>query len=158
MPTKTPIGPADYDKVKKLHAKGLSRNEIARKTGRSGRSVSRIAAQLGLTFERGEQVKAATEARKIDAKARRAALAVALAEDAERLRQQLWAPCIAYNFGGKDNTFEQARLDEPSFADKAKIMSAIGIAVDRSVKLDAYDKVDETMSTFDLWLASMGGA
>ncbi|MDN5669966.1 MAG: hypothetical protein L0G87_16395, partial [Renibacterium salmoninarum] len=42
-------------------------------------------------------------------------------------------------FGGKDNTLNETLLDEPLFADKKNILSAVGIAVDRVVKLDALD-------------------
>jgi AraC-like DNA-binding protein len=134
-----PVTDADRRLVAELHAEGLSRNEIARRIHRSGRTVSRIADELGLSFERGEQVQAATEARKVDARSRRARLALALLEDAERLRQQLFAACTVWNFGGKDNSFESQLIDEPSFRDKREIMSAIGIAIDRSVRLDEYD-------------------
>jgi len=151
----TPIGPEDHDAVRRLHAEGKSRNAIAREIGRSGHTVSKIAAQLGLSFERGEMIRAATEARIIDGRARRAALALALLEDAERLRQQLFAPMTAFNFGGKDNTYEEHEIPEPTLRDKRDLMNAVGIAIDRSVKLDAYDKIDESLSGIDAWLTAM---
>ncbi len=134
-----PVTDADRRQVADLHAQGCSRNEIARRTGRSGRTVSRIAEALGLTFERGEQVRQATEARKVDARARRAALALALLDDAERLRRQLWEPAQYIDHGGKD--FIQVRwvLAEPTAADKRNLMQAVGLAVDRAVRLDEYD-------------------
>lgn len=138
--TQRPVGKADRDQVAALHAKGLSRNEIARQIGRSGRTVSRIAADLGITFERSPMVAAAAEAKRIDAKARRAQLALALLDDAARLREQLWTPCKVYNFGGRDNTYNETTLDEPSFRDKREIMIAACAAAERSVKLDEYDR------------------
>lgn len=135
-----PVGDDDRDRVRQLHAQGHTRNEIARQTGRSGRTVSRLAAEMGLTFERGDQVRAATAARKVDAKARRAALSVALLEDAERLRRSLWEACTVYNFGGKDNTFNQALVDQPSFRDQRDIMAAVVTASNGSLKLDEYDR------------------
>ncbi|MGI5178662.1 helix-turn-helix domain-containing protein [Dactylosporangium sp. CA-152071] len=139
MTDRRPVTDHDRDQVRALHAQGLSRNEIARQIGRSGKTVSNIAKAAGLTFERGPEVAAATEARKVDAKARRAALALALLDDAERLRKQLFAPCTVYSFGGRDNTFEQALIEEPSFRDKRDLMQAVSTAIDRSVKLDEYD-------------------
>ncbi|MET0492905.1 MAG: helix-turn-helix domain-containing protein [Actinoplanes sp.] len=133
-----PVTDEDRRQVAELHARGKSRNFIAATLGRSGRTVSRIAADLGLTFERSRTA-AATVAKQADAKSRRAALALALLDDAERLRGQLFAACTVFNFGGKDNTFEQALINEPTFADKRNIMQAIGVAVDRAVKLDEYD-------------------
>lgn len=152
-----PIGDHDREQVEALHAEGLSRNEIARRIKRSGRTVSRIAEELGLTFERGEQVKAATEARKLDAKARRAALAVALLDDAERLRQAVWAETKVFNFGGRDNTYAEQSLDEPPHADKLRLIQAAGIAVSKSLDLDKYDRTDEALSGVDAWLAAMTG-
>lgn len=147
----------DHDDVKRLHAEGLSRNEIMRRTGRSGRTVSRIADEHGLSFERGEMVRAATEAKKIDAKAKRAALADKLLDDAERLRLQLWLPAHVYNFGGKENTYEEATIDRPTFADQRNIIQAISVAANASLKLDEYDRADGDLTGLDAWLAHMTG-
>lgn len=152
-----PVGDQDRDQVQALHAQGLSRNDIARKMGRSGRTVSRIADALGLTFERGEKTRAATEARKADAKVRRAALALALLEDAERLRQAMWAETRVFNFGGRDNTFAEQTLTEPPHADKLRLMQAAGVAIDKAVNLDKYDRVDDSLNGVDAWLAAMTG-
>jgi hypothetical protein len=67
--------------------------------------------------------------------ARRVQLAERLHDDAERLREQLWAPCITGAFGGKDNVWSQKSLPQPLFGDQRQILSAVGIAVDRSLKL-----------------------
>lgn len=66
--------------------------------------VSKIAKELGLSFNR-EATAAATEAKVIDAKARRAQLMHDLLDDAERLRQQLFALATLHSFGGKDHTY-----------------------------------------------------
>lgn len=136
-----PITQADFDAVARLHAEGKSRNQIVRELRRSCHTVSRIAAELGLSFDRGNDpnLRKATEARKADARAKRAALANALLDDAERLRQQLFAPTITFNIGGKDNTYTEHPIPEPTFRDKRDIMHAVGIAVDRAVRLDEYD-------------------
>lgn len=161
MPRPTPVTDEDRRRVRELHTQGLSRNAIARRIHRSGRTVSRIADDLGLTFERGEQVKAATEARKVDARAKRAALAVALLDDADRLRQQLWQPAHYVDHGGKE--FERAdwTMPEPTFADKRNIMQATGVAVDRAVKLDEYDAdpgIDAAKSMLGALAAGLGAA
>ncbi|WP_051778789.1 helix-turn-helix domain-containing protein [Streptomyces sp. NRRL S-241] len=70
-----PITDADREAVRRLHAEGKSRNAIARETGRSAATVSKIAAAEGLTFSGGARVAAATEARRADAAARRDQLA-----------------------------------------------------------------------------------
>ncbi|MFI1182600.1 helix-turn-helix domain-containing protein [Streptomyces sp. NPDC020799] len=70
-----PIRDRDRKRVRELHAEGKSRNAIARATKRSAATVSKIAAQEGLTFSGGARVAAATEARRADAAARREQLA-----------------------------------------------------------------------------------
>ncbi|GGY28050.1 helix-turn-helix domain-containing protein [Streptomyces xanthochromogenes] len=70
-----PITDADREAVRRLHAEGKSRNAIARETGRSAATVSKIAAEQGLAFSGGARVAAATQARTADATARRERLA-----------------------------------------------------------------------------------
>ncbi len=135
----SPITDAERDQVRKLHAQDYGRNKISELTGIHARRVSAIAKDLGLTFRRGPRVAAATEARKADAASRRAALALALLDDAERLRKQLWEPATIHNFGGRDNTYNSHQLDEPLFGDKLKISQATGVLIDRSLRLTDYD-------------------
>jgi transposase-like protein len=70
-----PITDSDREAVRRLHAEGKSRNQIARETGRSAATVSKIAAEAGLAFSGGARVAAATEAVRADAAARREQLA-----------------------------------------------------------------------------------
>ncbi|WKU03741.1 helix-turn-helix domain-containing protein [Micromonospora sp. HUAS LYJ1] len=156
MPRGRPVTQDDYDRVRALHAEGLSRNAIGRQLRRSGKTISEIAVELGLTFDR-TQTKVATEARVADAKAKRAALALDLLDDAARLRQQLWEQASYVDHGGKEYFRVDWTLKEPTFADKQRILSSVGIAVDRAVKLDEYDKADASVSGVDAWLAAMTG-
>lgn len=138
MATPRPWTTDDDTNLTSLHADGATLTAAARTMGRSKATVSRHAARLGLTWDRAATA-AATEAKVLDAKARRAQLQLDLLGDAERLRSQLWQPTVVFNFGGKDNTYNETRLTEPTFADKLKIVQAAGIAVDRSLKLDLHD-------------------
>jgi hypothetical protein len=132
-----PIDAKDRAAVRRLHKQGKSRNDIARAIKRSPSTVSKIAAQFTppLTFERGAEVVAATEARRIDLAARRVALAEQLHQDAEKLRTQLWEPCVHGAFGGKENVWSQVDLDRPLFADQRNILAATGTAIQQSLKL-----------------------
>lgn len=152
-----PVTDADREAVKTLHARGLARNAIARELQRSPETISKLARQMGLTFVRAPEVAAATEARKIDSRARRAAIAQGLLEDVERLRAQLFAPARVHNFGGKDNSYNEHMLEQPPFRDQYYLMGAIGNALDRAVRLDAYDKAEGAGADIDLWLAAMAG-
>jgi transposase len=130
-----PIDAKDRAAVKRLHRQGKSRNDIARAIKRSPSTVSKIATALGLSFERGAEVVAATEARRIDLAARRVTLAEQLHQDAEKLREQLWKPCTVGAFGGKDNVWSQTTLEQPTFPDQRNILAATGTAIQQSLKL-----------------------
>jgi hypothetical protein len=130
-----PIDAKDRAAVRRLHKQGKTRNDIARAIKRSPSTVTKIAKELGLTFERGAEVVAATEARRIDLAARRVALAEQLHQDAEKLRTQLWEPCVHGAFGGKENVWSQVDLDRPLFADQRNILAATGTAIQQSLKL-----------------------
>lgn len=125
-------------RVSDLHAQGLGRNAIARELGIGGGTVGRMAAALGLTFDRTATHRA-TVARQVDLAALRAELTEGLLRDAARLRAEMWAPAKVFNFGGKDNTYEERTVEQPPFADKLKIMQATGIAVTHALKLEAVD-------------------
>lgn len=68
-----PFTEKERNTLRRLHAEGKSRNQIATLMRRSSRTISVYAEQLGLTFDRTKTA-VATEARKTDAKARRAAI------------------------------------------------------------------------------------
>lgn len=132
--TPRPVTEEDEEQVRLLHAEGLSRNEIARRMKRSGRTITVIAQDLGLSFDR-TATEEATRARSADLAEKRTILAEALIEDAMRLTEQMWAPSIIYNFGGKENTYEERPVDEPPADGKRQLMAAAGAAIDRSLKL-----------------------
>lgn len=74
--------------VRSLHAEGLGRNEIARRLTRSPRTISVLAEELGLNFDRTATA-VATQARVIDARARRVALIERYNEHAHRALDRL---------------------------------------------------------------------
>lgn len=156
-----PITEEDHRRVRELHAQGLSRNAIAREMGRSARTVSRIAEEHQLTFVRGPQVRAATEAKKVDAAARRARLQVDMLAAAEKLLLQMFAPAKVYNFGGKENTYEEQLHDEPPFRDKRDIASALTQLVTGSARLAELDKgagVENAKSMLGALAVGLGAA
>lgn len=130
-----PITDTDRRAVRRHHAAGMSRNDIARKIKRSPSTVSKLAKELGLSFDRGPEVVAATEARRIDLAARRQVFAEQLHDTAERLHGQLFAPCTIGAFGGKDNVWAQTNLDQPTFGDQRAIIHASSTALQQSLRL-----------------------
>lgn len=139
-PDRRPVTDADRKRVRELHAQGLSRNEIARQSGRSQRTVSRLAAEMGLSFERAGATAKATEAKKADGATRRAQLQLDALAAAQKLMGQMFAPALVYNFGGKENDYNSTTLDEPPFRDKRDIANAIQALANTALRLAEYDK------------------
>ncbi|MFE2019875.1 hypothetical protein ACFW9O_17750 [Streptomyces sp. NPDC059499] len=129
-----PVTDEDRAEFRRLHAEGCSRNEIARRTGRSGRTVSLHAADMGLTFDRAA-TEVATRARMADLAEKRTILAEALTDDALRLSAQVWQPSVVYNIGGKDNTYTEEPVPEPPAADKRALMAAATNAAAQALRL-----------------------
>ncbi|GAA0638141.1 hypothetical protein GCM10010174_69980 [Kutzneria viridogrisea] len=151
-----PLTEQDRQRVRELHAQGLTRNEIGRAIGRSASTVSKLAKELGLTFDRSK-TRAATEAKVADAKSRRAALALNLLGDAERIREQLWQPCRVYSFGGRDNVYSEEWHERPDFAAQLKILQATGVALDKVMRIEAHDADTHGLAAVDQWLRDMIG-
>jgi hypothetical protein len=122
-----------------LHAAGRGRNDIARALGIGAATVTAIVQQAGLTFERSGESQAATEAKRLDARARRAVIAEQLLLDVQRLQGLMWTPGKIFNFGGKDNSYAEQPVDEPPIRDKRDLMHSISLGLTAAVKLDEYD-------------------
>ncbi len=150
-----PISDVERDRVRELHAQGLSRAEIARRMGRGATTIGRVADSLGLVFDH-RRTMAATRAAQVDAAHRRAELAAGLLEDAFRLRQQLFSPCVVYDFT-RDGLFVRGTLDRPPMTDQRAGMSAIGVAVDRHLALIRADADDTGAAAVDAWLRDILG-
>ncbi|MFI7014396.1 helix-turn-helix domain-containing protein [Streptomyces sp. NPDC050164] len=130
-----PVTDEDREAVRSLHAEGKGRNEIAKILKRSGRTISAIADDLGLSFARAAEVRAATEVRQADLEARRTAFAVTLQDIAEREAAKMSQPHLYWDWGGKEHDFDTYEAAEPTPADKRALMATVATAVDRSLKL-----------------------
>ncbi len=138
MPSLRPWTTDEDATLRQLHAEGKSLHAIAGIMGKSKPTVSVHAKTLGLTWDRTRTANA-TQARSIDAKARRASLQVSLLEDAERLRAELWLPVEYVDHGGKDFVEVRWTMPTPSYQDRLRIMQTVGAAIDRSLKLADHD-------------------
>jgi hypothetical protein len=152
----TPLTDAERDQIRQLHADGRGCNAIARQLGRDRSTISRAAAEMGLSFDRA-QTRQATAARVDDAKHKRAVLAEQLLDDALRLREQLWKPCTVHSFGGRDNTYAEHQVAEPPFRDKRDILASVGLAVDKHARLIELDRDPEGLAAVDAWLRGITG-
>lgn len=119
-------------------------HQAARTCGAAPNSVKNWALAQGhdpevIAARASEKTAAATRARVEDMAARRAQLASDLMGDVNRLRGQLFAPCVERKVvtlaGSKDEvgTWELVDIDrdQPTFTDQKAIMTTIAIAVDK---------------------------
>lgn len=150
-----PLTEAEFAEIRRLHAEGHGRNEIARRMRRNMRSISMHAARMGLSFDR-TMTEEATRARKADLEERRAILAEALQGDAEQLTEQLWQCAKVYRIGGSSNKYTEHEVDEPPADAKKDLMAAAGIAIEKSLKLIPLEREDlEGLAAVDQWLRGM---
>jgi Helix-turn-helix domain len=139
MAAKIPVSDAEREQIRVLHARGNSAGAIAKQLGRSQSTITRQCKAMGLSFDRSATAEA-VRAHQLDAKARRAVLAEKFLGDAERLREQLWVQCEYKSpVGGMEPTVLGWQQDEPTFADKEKIVRAAGLAADKHIKLAEFD-------------------
>lgn len=140
-----------------LHAEGLSARKIAERIGVSRQTVSRWAKADGLKFDRA-QTKAATAAITADLQKMRAELAHLALVKARGFLEALDKPFLAFNFGGKDNTYAEQLLDRPPTGDIRNLMTSFGIATQRSLELSRFDQDPGAgAADVDAWLDHMAG-
>lgn len=108
---------------------GMPRNAIARELQIAPSSVSAIARDEGLTFDRATQTASATAARQHDLKVRRLELIDELMSKAADHLVAIDQPFLAFNFGGKENTYEEHTLDRPPTGDILNLHRAASIAM-----------------------------
>jgi DNA-binding CsgD family transcriptional regulator len=135
---------------------GKNRNEIARDLEVSGSTVSKIARENDHAFDR-TQTKNATEAARADNAALRASTSRRFLIKANELLDQMDAPHVAFNFGGKDNTFNSKELDKPPVSDLRNLMTAAAVAIDKHLVIEKHDNSGESHAAVDAWLLEKTG-
>lgn len=125
-----------------IRAGGKSLTQIAKDHQVGKATVHGIAKKAGLAdaFDR-TQTEQATQAHAADARARREQLKLALLGDAERLRKRAWEQYEVVVDSRQDGP-QTMTLDLPPLQDVRAAYAAIGIAIDKSVRLDQYDSTD----------------
>ncbi|MEU8886726.1 helix-turn-helix domain-containing protein [Streptomyces sp. NPDC048442] len=151
-----PVDDADREAVRVLHAEGHGRNEIARRTGRSGHTISDLAADLGLTFDRAATA-VATQARVIDSRARRAAIVARLYDVAEDDLDYLTSvnpyPLVEVSMGAPVR-YDAERLPAQ---DRKALITGISTATTAAARLEAIDGSPETDSVRSMLLSLADG-
>ena len=136
----TPLSPEERAEIVRLAREGKGRNEIARLTKRSLRTVSLLCADAGITFDRTATA-VATEARKTDARARRTAILERIYARVERILDQLddadngLFPFTASSING----IETVRLDHVPGQEEKALATALSQYLTQAAKLEALD-------------------
>jgi len=139
MAPAAPLTTDEHARIRAMHAAGHSLGQIAAELGRSKSTVSKFAREQNLTWGNARTA-AATEAKVATNRDKRAALETRFLDEAALLLDALHTPHTAFNFGGKDNTYEEHELPEPDVQSKRTLIQAAGTAVDKAVKLAEVDK------------------
>ncbi|TQO23796.1 helix-turn-helix domain-containing protein [Paramicrobacterium agarici] len=117
-----------------LAKQGLSRNAIARELGIGAATVTKIIAGAGLSFDRSE-TEQAVKARQIDLAAMRINLAEKMGTAASAMLDRIDDSYLVYNFGGKDNDYNEHVLDSAPVEVKRSIVVTAGIAFDKITRI-----------------------
>lgn len=120
-----------------IEAGNQSCRRIARDYNVAHGTVSKIAAEEGLSFTRREQTAAATEAKKFDARQWRVEAIERFYRDEARMAAKMWKPfpIVTATAGGAQIVV----LKEMPPRDQAQLMAARDRALERAAKLEAHD-------------------
>jgi hypothetical protein len=133
-----PFSQKEIEELARLHSEGLGRNQIATRMGRSLRGVSVHAQRLGLTFDR-TATEAATRAKVVDAKARRANIISGLYElaqdDLDYLRKTTPYDLVEVS-AGKAVRYKAERLPAQ---DRRALIHGVSSAASAAARLEAMD-------------------
>lgn len=126
-----------------IQSGALGARRIADKHGVAPSTITKIAKESGVqdAFERS-QTKNATEAAALDNKALRVRTARRFLDKANELLDQMDQPHLVFNFGGKDNTYEEHTLQKPPTGDLKNLMVSAATAIDKHLVLERHDASD----------------
>ncbi|MGO2112563.1 MAG: helix-turn-helix domain-containing protein [Pseudoclavibacter sp.] len=130
----TPLSDAERTRILDLHAQGHSRNAIARETGRAAGTVTTVLRAAGRSTDRSA-TKQATEARQVDLAASRVELAQKMMQRAHKIVDDLDNPYTVYNFGGKDNSYNEHTFKTPPIEVQRNALTTAGIAFDKATRI-----------------------
>lgn len=143
-----PISASKRARIVEELRKGGKLTAIARRNGVSPTSVKSIRIAEGLqplpTDEAKIRAAKARDVWVLLARSKRAELVVELIDTAKRLHGQLFAPTMAFGFGGKDYEYTEHEIPEPDAKSKQNLALAMAICLDKSIALEKHDQEGAT--------------
>jgi hypothetical protein len=136
-----------------------SYGKIAKRNGVSTGTVQSIAKAIGVKTPEARliQNKTAIELHTATLAQRRAAISERLLGVAEKTLGMMDGPYLVFNFGGKDNTYNQHLLEGVPSGDLKALATALGIVLDKHKMLEHFDSDIALGSAVDRWIAHMNG-
>lgn len=125
---------ANDNKLRKLHAEGVSQGKMAKELGVSRTTVATWSRRLGLSYDTTAVV-AANKAAGVNLAEGRIRLAEKMLAAAEGMLDRIDDQYLVYNFGGKDNDYNEHTLDEAPVEVKRNILTSAAIAFDKITKI-----------------------
>lgn len=152
-----PISDDERARIIQLLDDGKSCNVIAREVGRSSSTISNVARSIGHRFGHSNLAHA-REVRSAYSKEKRAELAARATEAAERLLADLEREYTVFNFGGKDNTYNERLMDRPPVEAQRQMIQGFRDLMRTVLEVDRHDnRSDDNLSAVDEWLRSIVG-
>jgi hypothetical protein len=150
------ISDEERQRIVDLLPSGRSARSIAKETGRSANTVSRIAKAEGHVWGRVNLARA-QDARLAYGAEWRADFAKRLAAKCDGLLDSMEGSYLVYNFGGRDNVYTEHTLDAPPTDAKAQLVKSIRLAIQTVLDIDRHDRTDDDMAVVDEWLKALRG-
>lgn len=124
-----PVEAEVRERAIELIQSGMPRNAIARELSIAPSSVSKVARDADLTFDRANQTASATAARQHDLKVRRLELIDELFSKATDHIVAIDQKFMLHNIGGKDNTYTGKEIDRAPTGDILNLHRSASLAL-----------------------------
>jgi transposase-like protein len=153
-PSTKRLSDAEREKIADAIRDGKHRNEICREFGRSAGTVTKIAQDHGLAFDRSA-TKHATEALKVDNANAFEMAKNRLLEEFNKALDELHAPAESMKW--HEGKLLQQQIPEPTFTDKRHIMFRANGAIQYALAIEHRTQGDDDTSqaAVNEWMESM---
>ena len=139
---------------------GRSYADIARQFGRGTGTVARIAKSIGWTVEQSTALRTrkANEGRSAYSAEKRAELAAKATERAEQMLAKMEGEYLVFNFGGKDNDYNEHTLEHPPTEALRSMAQTFRDLMRTVLDIDRHDnRAEDGLAAVDQWLRGLVG-